>query len=202
MYYTGPVERDEASFVGRKGSEFTSDEIEILGEELSRNSPFARKSPLKPLRLPGEMVHESAEHDLSLVSPIPEELPSTPTSSRVSNRSHQSPIIASNEKMRLDNPYPGTLMGSEKTEHFGKSSSTGRAIGNNTRLSGTEPINPGDDGLNSGSNKSALTRPTNSNRDTTQSSGDHISENVPGSAPQSDPDSNRGFTRLYHAIYL
>jgi len=112
---------------------------------------------------------------------------STPTSSRVSNRSHESPAIGSNEKTRLDNPHPGTSMRSEKTEHFGKSGSTGRSTGSNTRLTGTEPINPGNGGLNSGSNNSAITRPTNSNRDTVQSSGDHISEKVPGSAPQSDP---------------
>ncbi|PUU78298.1 hypothetical protein B9Z19DRAFT_1127008 [Tuber borchii] len=41
--------------------------------------------------------------------------------------------------------------------------------------------------LNFGSNKSALTGATNSNGDTAQSSGDLISESVPGSAPQSDP---------------
>ena len=80
-----------------------------------------------------------------------------------------------------------------------------KITGSNTRLTGTEPINPGDGGLNSGSNKSALIKPTNSN--TAPSSGDHISENVPGSAPQSDPDNNPaysegGFTQLYHAIYL
>ncbi|PUU77711.1 hypothetical protein B9Z19DRAFT_1085708 [Tuber borchii] len=67
-------------------------------------------------------------------------------------------------------------MGSEKTEHFGKSGSTGRSTGSDARLTGTEPIDPGDDGLNYGSNNSALTRPTNSNRDTAQPPGDHISE--------------------------
>jgi len=77
-------------------------------------------------------------------------------------------------------------MGSEKTEHFGKSGSTGRSRGSDTRLTGTEPINSGDE-HNSGNNKSALTRATNSNRDTAQSPGDHIPENVPGSAPQSNP---------------
>ena len=184
---SGFVGGDEASFVSGKDIEFTSDEIEILGEEFSRNSPFARKALLKPLRLPGEVVHESAEHDLSLVSSTPEELPSTPASSRFSNRSHESPAIGSNENTRLDNPHPGTSMGSEKTKHFGKSGSTGRSTGSDTRLTRTEPINPGDDGLNSGSNKSALTRPTNSNRNTAQPPGDHISESVPGSAPQSDP---------------
>ena len=184
---SGFVGGDEASFVSGKDIEFTSDEIEILGEEFSRNSPFARKALLRPLRLPGEVVHESAEHDLSLVSSTPEELPSTPASSRVSNRSHESPAIGSNEKTRLDNPHPGTSMESEKTEHFGKSGSTGRSTGSDARLTGTEPINPGDDGLSSGSNKSALTRSTSSSRDTAQSPGDHISENVPGSAPQSDP---------------
>ena len=39
MYYAGFVGREEASFgsVNLKGIEFTSDEIEILGEEFSRN---------------------------------------------------------------------------------------------------------------------------------------------------------------------
>jgi len=43
---------DEASFVSGKDIEFTSDEIEVLGEEFSRNSPFARKAPSKPSPLP------------------------------------------------------------------------------------------------------------------------------------------------------
>lgn len=34
------------------------DEIKTLGEEFSRNSLFARKAPLKPLQLPGEVVHD------------------------------------------------------------------------------------------------------------------------------------------------
>ena len=77
------------------------DEIETLGEEFSRNSPFARKAPLKPLRHPGEVVHEQ---DLSLVFPTPEAVPSTPASSRLPNRSHENPAIRSDEKTRLDNP--------------------------------------------------------------------------------------------------
>ncbi|KAG0131909.1 hypothetical protein HOY82DRAFT_607064 [Tuber indicum] len=91
---------DEALFVGGKGIEFTSDEIEILAEEFSRNSPFANKSPLKPLRLLGEVVHKDR---LGPASPTPEE--------------H---VMRSSDKMRLDNPHPGTLMRSEKAEHFGK----------------------------------------------------------------------------------
>jgi len=75
---SGFVGGDEASFVSGKGIEFASDEIGILGEEFSRNSPFARKPPLRALRLPGEVVHE---HGLSLVSPTLEEVPSTPASS-------------------------------------------------------------------------------------------------------------------------
>ena len=34
-------------------------------------------------------------------------------------------------------------------EHFGKLGLVVRSIGSNTRLTGTEPINPRDDGLNS-----------------------------------------------------
>jgi len=52
---------------------------------------------------------------------------------------------------REDETHPVSSMGSEKTEHFGKSGSTGRSTGSNTRLTGTEPIDPGDDGLNRGS---------------------------------------------------
>jgi len=74
VYYTGFVGGDAASSVNGKGIKFISDEIDILGEGYSRNSPFAHKALLKPLRPPGEVVHESAEHDLSLVSPTPEEL--------------------------------------------------------------------------------------------------------------------------------
>jgi len=77
-------------------------------------------------------------------------------------------------------------MGSEEKEHLGKSGSTGRSTGSDTQLTGKEPINPGDDKLNSRRNKSALTRPTNTNRGTAQSLDNHISENVPGSAPQSN----------------
>ena len=46
---SGFVGGDEASFISGRDIEFTSDEIEILGEVFSRNSPFARKSPLEPL---------------------------------------------------------------------------------------------------------------------------------------------------------
>jgi len=178
---------DEASFVSGKDIEFTSDEIEILGEEFSKNSPFARKALLKPLRLPGEVVHESAEHDLSLVSSTPEEPPSTPVSPRFSNISHESLTIGSDEKTRLDNPRPSTSTESEKTEHFEKSGSTGSDTGSDTRLTGTEPINPGDDGLHSRSNRSALTRPTKSGKDTAQSPGGHISEDAPGPVPLLNP---------------
>ena len=54
-------------------------------------------------------------------------------------------------------------------------------------MTGTEPINLGDDERNSGTNKPALTRPTNSKKDSAKSPGDHISENFPGSSPQSNP---------------
>ena len=82
---------------------------------------------------------------------------------------------------------PALQWGAKKTAHLGKSGSTGSDTGSDTQLTGEKPINPGDDELNSRSNKSALTRPTNTNRGTAQSPDDHISENVPGSAPQSNP---------------
>ncbi|CUS07034.1 unnamed protein product [Tuber aestivum] len=179
---SGFVGGDEASFISGKDIEFTSDEIEILGEEFSRNSPFARRALLGPLRLPEEVVRENAEHDLSLVSSIPEELPASPDSSKFSDRPHESPAMESNESTRLDNPRPGTSTGSsEKTEH-----STEGSTESNTGLTGIGPINPGYGGLSSGSDKSALIGPAES-MDSSQSPGDHISKSVPDYTSQLNP---------------
>jgi len=184
---SGFVGGDETLCVGRKGIEPTSDESETLGEEVYRDPLFSHRALLKPLRLPGVVVHETAEHELSLISSTPEELPSTPVSSRFSNKSHESSTIGSSEKSRLDNIRPGTSMGSEKNEHLGKSGPTRRSAGIDTPLTGIEPINSEDDGLNFESNRLALTRPAQSNRDTDISPVDEISENVPSSDPESDP---------------
>jgi len=135
-------------------------------------------------------------------------IPSTPTSSRFSNRSHERPAIGSNEKTGLNNPHPGTSIRSEKTEHFGKSGSTGRSTGCNTQLTGTEPINPGDGGLNSGSNNSGLTRPTNSQQGYSPILGrSYIRERARLRPTIRSPDSNPaysegGFMQLYPEIYL
>jgi len=182
----GPAGRDEALFVGGTDIRFTGDEIEILGEERSRNPQSIGKSLLNPLRLPGEVVHEteSTEYDLGLVSPIPEGLPSTHFSSGFSNKSHESPTIGSNEKPRLDNISPGTSMESGGGEHLGKSGSAEGSEAGDTRLTGIEPINPGNDGLDSESNRSALSVAARSIRDTVQSPGDEQSEDLsfqPGS---------------------
>ena len=132
------------------------------------------------------MAPKTAEHELSLISSTPEELSLTPISSRFSNKSDKSPTIGTKEKRILDNIRPGTSMGKRKRKHFGKSGSTERSAGSDIRLTRTNPICFGDDGLNSGSNKSEFARPTKSNGDRDQSPGDERLENVPGSAPQSD----------------
>ena len=77
----------EALFFGRKDMEFTNNVTEVLGEELSRN-PITPKTLFQPLRIPGEVALEIAEHELGLISSTPKELPSTSISSRFSNISN------------------------------------------------------------------------------------------------------------------
>lgn len=78
----------EALFFGRKDMEFTNNVTEVLGEELSRNPPITPKTLFQPLRIPGEVALEIAEHELGLISSTPKELPSTSISSRFSNISN------------------------------------------------------------------------------------------------------------------
>jgi len=229
----GPAGRDEALLVGGTDIGFTGDEIEILGEERSRNPQSIGKSLLNPLRLLGEVVHESEsteydlglvspafdglpstylsagfskksqespEYDLGLVSPILEDLPSTHFSSGVSNKSHESPTIGSKEKPRLDNISRGTSIESGGGGHLGKSGSVEGSEAVDTRLTGMEPINPGHDGLDSESNRSALSVAARSIRDTVQSPGDEQSED-PSFKPGSDVSETSETTEERQAYY-
>lgn len=120
LWVSGLVGGDEPLFFGRKDIEFTSRETEILDEEFSRNPLIARKALLMPLQIPGAVAPETAEHELSLISSTPEELLSTPVSSRSSNKSDENTTIGTKEKRILDNIRPDTSMGNEKTKHFRK----------------------------------------------------------------------------------
>lgn len=83
---------DENSPVSGREIEFTNDEIQILGEELCRHSPFESGVPTKPLDRVEETSQESVNQDMGRISD-PGEVPSLRAPSPIPPRPSSAPSV-------------------------------------------------------------------------------------------------------------